>query len=68
MTDISDAKMFGELKEKAESVLHNMNISSLTNMFNVDSLELGEGNLPPGSVLSLASVIGNTHHGVHLSS
>ena len=63
MADISDAKMFGELKETAESVLHNVNISSLTNMFNADSLELGEGNLAPGSVLSLASVIGNTHHG-----
>ena len=59
MDDISDAKMFGELKETAESVL---NISSLTEMFNVDDLQLGEGNLPPGSVLSLASVIGKTHH------
>ena len=60
MADISDAKMFSELKETAESVLHNVNISSLTNMFNADSLGLSEGNLPPGSVLSLASVIGNT--------
>ena len=59
MDDISDPKLFGELKETAESV---MNISSLTEMFNVDNLELGKGNLPPGSVLSLASVVGNTHH------
>jgi hypothetical protein len=66
MADISNGKMFGELKETAESVPHNVNICSLTNMFNADSLELGEGNLPPGSVLSLASVIGNTHHGVHM--
>merc|ERR1711892_427751 len=55
MDDISDPKLFGELKEAAESV---MNISSLTEMFNVDNLELGKGNLPPGSVLSLASVVG----------
>merc|ERR1712079_348357 len=35
-----------------------MNISSVTELFKVDSLDLGEGNLPPGSVFSLASVIG----------
>ena len=63
MDDAGDAKMFSELKDTAESMLKNVNISSMTELFNVDNLELGGGNLPPGSVLSLASVIGNTHHG-----
>lgn len=63
MDDAGDAKMFSELKDTAESMLKNVNISSMTDLFNVDNLELGGGNLPPGSVLSLASVIGNTHHG-----
>jgi len=58
MDDAGDAKMFSELKDTAESMLKNVNISSMTDLFNVDNLELGGGNLPPGSVLSLASVIG----------
>jgi len=55
MDDIDKAKMFGELKEKAGSLL---NTSSLAELFDVDNLQLAESNLPPGSVLSLASVIG----------
>ena len=62
MDSVGDPKMFSELQETAESVFKNMNISSVTELFKVDSLDLGEGNLPPGSVFSLASVIGNSLH------
>ena len=64
MDGVSDGKMFSEIKETAQSVLNNVNISSVTDLFGVDNIDLGEGNLPPGSVLSLASVIGNNNIGL----
>jgi len=58
MADIGEAKMFSEIKETASTLLNSMNVSSVSDIFNADKLDFGEGNLPPSSVASLASVIG----------